>query len=125
MREGRRRNGLFVGLGVIVALLVLTVVAIYTPRVADHFGYVTPLTGRLPTRISFAGRHYQASGRCESESDLQQFALWPLASVGGAPILFGGSKPLLSPPVPTGMTRMALVMKSGSCYHVYSIEGGP
>ena len=125
MRAGRRRIGLVVGLGVILALLIAAVVAIYTPRVADHFGYVTPLTGRLPSRLTFAGRHYQASSGCASESDLQQFALWPLTPVGGVPILFGGSKPLLSPPVPAGMMRMELVVKSGSCYRVYGIEGGP
>lgn len=120
-----RRRGILVGLGVVLALLVLAVVAIYTPRVADHFGYVTPLTGRLPARITFANRHYRASGGCQSETDLKQFALWPLTRVGGVPILLGGSKPLLSPQIPAGMTRMSLVAQSGSCYRVYSIEGGP
>lgn len=125
MRGGRRRTGVFVGLGVVAALLIVAVVAIYTPRVADHFGYVTPLTGRLPARISYAGRRYAASGGCRSESDLRQFALWPLARGGGVPILFGGSKPLLTPPASAGLIHMTLVVASGSCYQVYTIEGGP
>lgn len=106
-------------------VVVLAGVALYTPRVADHFGSVTPLTGRLPTRINSAGRRYLATGNCASEAQLQHGAMWPLAPVGGAPILLGGSRPLLSPSTPVGLTRMALLVATGPCYRQYSIEGGP
>ena len=125
MRQSRRRLGILIALAAVVALITLGVVAIYTPRVANHFGYVTPLTGRLPDRISFAGRHYAYQGGCASETDLRQFDLWPLTTVGGVPILFGGSRPLLSPPTPAGQTRVTLMVAMGSCYRQYSIEGGP
>jgi hypothetical protein len=114
-----------VALGALLVVVVLAGVAIYTPRVADHFGYVTPLTGRLPNRIAHAGRRYLSSGGCASQAELQQRDLWPLAPVGGVPILFGGSRPLLSPPTPAGLTRMALLVATGPCYRQYSIEGGP
>ena len=125
MRSNRRRTGLLVALGTLLVVVVLAGVAIYTPRVADHFGYVTPLTGRLPMRISYAGRHYLYTGGCANPADLQQRTLWPLESVGGVPILFGGSRPLLSPPTPAGMTHMALLVATGTCYREYGIEGGP
>ncbi|HKV83142.1 MAG TPA: hypothetical protein VJN88_01205 [Ktedonobacterales bacterium] len=125
MRSNRRRTGLLVALGTLLVVVVLAGVAIYTPRVADHFGYVTPLMGRLPVRISYAGRHYLYTSGCANQADLQQLNMWPLAPVGGVPILFGGSRPLLSPPTPAGLTRMALLVATGSCYRQYSIEGGP
>ena len=125
MRHGRQRNALLVAIGGIVALVALGVVAIYTPRVADHFGYVTPLTGRLPARVTYAGRRYAATSACASEETLSSHHLWPLAAVGSVPILFGGSRPLLSPPVPAGLTRMELAVAAGACYQLYTIEGGP
>ncbi|HEV2405719.1 MAG TPA: hypothetical protein VGR88_09710 [Ktedonobacterales bacterium] len=121
----RRRSAALIGLGALLMVVVLAGVAVYTPRVADHFGYVTPLTGRLPSRISSAGRRYLSTGNCASQTELQQRDLWPLAPVGGVPILFGGSLPLLSPPTPAELTRMTLLVATGTCYRQYSIEGGP
>lgn len=109
-----------------VGLVVIGVGALaFNARVANHFGYALPGDAGLPSRIAYAGRHYSAAGDCWSSSRLQREGAWPLHAVSQLPTLLGPAHPVLSAPVPQGMATMLLVVPSGACYTVYSLEGGP
>lgn len=97
----------------------------FNARVANYFGYALPGDAGLPSRIAYAGRHYSSAGGCWSSLRLQREGAWPLHAVSQLPTLLGPAHPVLSAPVPQGMTTMLLVVPSGSCYSVYSLEGGP
>jgi hypothetical protein len=79
----------------------------------------------LPSRIAYAGRHYSSAGDCWSSSRLQREGAWPLHAVSQLPTLLGPAHPVLSAPVPQGMTSMLLLVPAGACYTAYSLEGGP
>jgi hypothetical protein len=122
MRRTRRVAILIVAC---VALLVIGGGALaFNARMANHFGYALPEDTGLPSRIAFAGRHYSSAGDCWSSSRLQREGAWPLHAVSQLPTLLGPAHPVLSAPVPQGMTTMLLLVPSGACYTVYSLEGG-
>ena len=97
----------------------------FNARMANHFGYALPGDAGLPSRIAYAGHHYSSAGDCWSSSRLQREGAWPLHAVSQLPTLLGPAHPVLSAPVPQGMTSMLLLVPAGACYTAYSLEGGP
>lgn len=121
----RIRRALIIWAACATLVLAGGVALAFNARVANHFGYALPGAAGLPERISYAGRHYSAQGECWASSKLQQVRLWPLREVSQLPTLLGPAHPVLSAEVPQGMTAMTLLIPSGACYAVYSLEGGP
>lgn len=121
----RRTRAALIIAACVVLFLAGGVTLAFNARVANHFGYALPRAASLPERISYVGRHYSAQDECWASSRLQQERLWPLHEVSQLPTLLGPSHPVLSAEVPHGMMAMTLLIPSGACYAVYSLEGGP
>jgi hypothetical protein len=140
VRVLKRRWAVALGAAVVLALVALGVAA-FQPWTANHFGYALPGPHGLPYRVHVLGRNYENLSQCAgagwcagvapestcwSRAKLSQEGMWPLAQVGTIVTLFGQSRPVLSPPIPAGMTStLMFVPHTGDCYLVFVLEGGP
>jgi len=128
---------------VVLGLLLLSLVVLFLPPVADHFGYARPVPGGLPTRFSLYGVGFQRNsgcfapmrhGRCPwalglatslpvcpSANSLQKRHLWPLEQIGTLPTIFGSAHPVFDVlgPFSGGPAYGVVLVKDGSCYLPY------
>jgi len=97
------------------------------PPVVGHFGIATSWPSTVPNVLKFDARDYDNPTRCLPRARTP-FGPHQPYRVGSMHVLVGDDFPILVPhrwrpsdPAPVILT----VRRSGDCYTVYSLEGGP
>lgn len=128
----------------LIGLLVLSLLVLLLPPVANRFGYARPLPGGLPAQITVEGVRFQRNSGCFSRlrrgkcpwafslaislppcptaRTLRRLRIWPLGQVGTVPTLLGPAHPVFvrwSGPLSVGNTGGLALVKDGSCYLLY------
>jgi hypothetical protein len=133
--DKRLRKTWLVVFGIIGIVLVL----FFLPWLANQFGYALPMSGTLPSKVSYNGRTYtntedcfgsnclNGKAVCRTQSTLERQGTWPLNQIGSVPTLLGAARPILVPAAAkqAQTPTVLFVQDKSDCYVVYGLQGGP